>query len=173
MCVTHAMIDDLSRDPPIATIGSSWRIVTDQVMGGLSAGTMTRETIAGRTAIRLRGDVRLENNGGFLQIALDLAPDGGVVDASAWCGIELDVFGNGEEYAVHLRTDALIRPWQSYRQAFTAVAAWRTLQLPFNRFAAHRTDVPLDTRRLRRLGVVAIGRAFSSDLALAGVRFMA
>src|SRR6476661_7117755 len=46
--------------------------------------------------------------------------DGGVVDASAWSGIELDVFGNGEEYGVHLRTDALTRPWQSYRQIFTA-----------------------------------------------------
>ncbi len=173
MCVTPAMIDDLSRDPPIATIGSSWRIVTDQVMGGLSAGTMTRETIAGRTAIRLRGDVRLENNGGFLQIALDLAPDGGVVDASAWCGIELDVYGNGEEYAVHLRTDASVRPWQSYRQRFDAVAAWRTVQLPFDRFVAHRTEVALDTRRLRRIGLVAIGRAFSPDLALAGLRFSA
>lgn len=171
--VPPTMIDDLSREPPLATVGTPWRLVTDQVMGGLSVGTMTRETIAGRTAIRLRGDVRLENDGGFVQIALDLAPGGRVVDASAWCGIELDVFGNDEEYAVHLRTDALIRPWQSYRQGFTAAAAWRTLHLSFDRFVAHRTDMPLDTRRLRRLGVVAIGRAFSPDLALAGVRFMA
>ena len=141
-------------------------------MGGVSEGTMVRAAIAGRAAIRMQGDVSLENNGGFVQIALDLSPDGGVVDASAWRGIELDVLGNGEEYGIHLRTDALIRPWQSYRQIFTADAAWRTVQLPFVDFVPHRTDVMLDPRRLRRIGVVAIGHAFSADLALAGLRFM-
>jgi len=167
-----AVIDDLSRDPPIAAIGSRWGLFTDQVMGGASKGTMVREMIAGRPAIRMRGSVSLENNGGFVQIALDLSPDGGVVDASAWSGIELDVFGNGEEYGVHLRTDTLTRPWQSYRQSFMAEADWRTVQLPFDQFVPHRTDVLLDTRRLRRIGVVAIGRPFSCDLALGGLRFM-
>ena len=121
MLVTSAIIDDLSCDPPIAAIGSKWRLFTDQVMGGVSNGTMARDVIAGRAAIRMRGDVSLENNGGFVQIVLDLSPDGGVVDASGWSGIELDVFGNDEEYGVHLRTDALTRPWQSYRQIFTAM----------------------------------------------------
>ena len=153
--LTSAVIDDLSRAPPIATIGSYWRLLTDQVMGGVSIGAMARDVIEGRAAIRMRGDVSLDNNGGFVQIALDLSPDGGVVDASAWSGVELDVFGNGEEYGVHLRTDALTRPWQSYRQVFTARAAWRTIQLPFDRFVPYRTDIPLDTHRLRRIGVVA------------------
>ncbi len=172
MLVTSAIIDDLSREPPIAVIGSKWQLFTDQVMGGVSKGTMVRDAIAGRAAIRMRGDVSLENNGGFIQIALDLSPDGGVVDASAWSGIELDVFGNGEEYGVHLRTDAMTRPWQSYRQIFTAYAEWRTVQLPYDNFVPHRTDVLLDTHRLLRIGLVAIGRAFSSDLALGGLRFM-
>src|SRR5271166_2958858 len=172
MLLTTAVIDDLSRAPPIATIGSHWRLFTDQVMGGVSIGAMARDVIAGRAAIRMRGDVSLENNGGFVQIALDLLRDGGVVDASAWSGIELDVFGNGEEYGVHLRTDALTRPWQSYRQVFAAYAEWRTVQLPFHHFVPHRTDLRLDTHRLLRIGLVAIGRAFSSDLALGGLRFM-
>lgn len=172
MLVTSAIIDDLSRDPPLAAIGSKWRLFTDQVMGGVSNGTMARDVIAGRAAIRMRGDVSIENNGGFVQIVLDLSPDGGVVDASGWSGIELDVFGNDEEYGVHLRTDALTRPWQSYRQIFTAYADWRTVQLPFDHFVPYRTDVLLDTRRLRRIGLVAIGRAFAPDLALGGLRFM-
>ena len=137
MSATTAIIDDLSREPPIATIGSNWQLLTDQVMGGVSKGTLVRAAVAGRPAIRMLGDVSLENNGGFIQIALDLSPDGGVVDASAWGGIELDVFGNGEEYGVHLRTDALTRPWQSYRQTFKADAKWRTVQLPFDHFVPH------------------------------------
>jgi Complex I intermediate-associated protein 30 (CIA30) len=172
MSITSSIIDDLSRDPPIAAIGSNWQLLTDQVMGGVSKGTMVREAVAGRAAIRMRGEVSLENNGGFVQIALDLSPDGGVVDATAWSGIELDVFGNAEEYGAHLRTDALTRPWQSYRQSFTTDAEWRRVQLPFDHFVPYRTDVLLDFRRLRRIGVVAIGRPFSCDLALGGLRFM-
>ena len=167
-----AVIDDLSREPPLARTGSRWRLLTDQVMGGVSAGTLVRDVVAGRAALRMRGDVSLANNGGFVQMALDLTPDGGAVDASGWSGVELDVFGDGQGYNVHLRTDALTRPWQSYRQTFTAPAEWRTVRLPFDAFVSHRTDVALDTRRLRRLGVVAIGRAVSVDLALGGLRFM-
>ena len=171
--VRESIIDDLSREPPISRIGSKWQLFTDQVMGGVSKGTMVRDAVAGRPAIRMRGDVSLENNGGFLQIALDLSPDGTIFDASAWSGIELDVFGNGEEYGVHLRTDALNRPWQSYRQSFKANAEWRTVHLPFDHFVPHRTDILLDVHRLRRIGLVAIGRAFLADLALGGLRFMA
>ena len=170
--VTSAILDDLSRDPPWSSVGTAWRLLTDGVMGGVSTGRMTRETIAGRPALRLRGEVGLANNGGFVQIFLDLSPDGGVVDASRWGGIAIDLFGDGEDYSVHLRTDALARPWQSYRQTVKAPAGWETYRLPFDRFLPHRTDMALDTRRLRRIGVVAIGRAFAPNLALGGLRFM-
>lgn len=166
-----SIIDDLSSQAPAASIGTSWQLFTDQVMGGVSTGTMSREVVGGRSAIRLRGDVRLENNGGFVQMALDLSPESGVVDASAWSGIELDAYGDGQDYGMHLRTSDLTRPWQSYRQSFRALPEWQTIRLPFAGFSAHRTEVPLDLRRLRRLGLVAIGRAFSADLAIGGLRF--
>ena len=51
------IIDDLSREPPLAAIGSRWQLFTDQVMGGVSNGTMARETVAGRPAIRMCGNV--------------------------------------------------------------------------------------------------------------------
>ena len=172
MGLTSAIIDDLSRDMPLSAIGTRWQLFTDRVMGGISNGAMVRETVEGRPAIRMRGDVSLENNGGFVQIALDLAPDGRAVDVSAWSGLELDVFGNGEEYSVHLRTSDLARPWQSYRQSFRADPQWRTVPFRFQEFVPHRTDVPLNTRRIRRIGVVAIGRAFSADLSVGGVRFI-
>jgi hypothetical protein len=166
------IIDDLSRDPPLSTIGSRWQLISDRVMGGVSSGTMVREMVAGRPAIRMRGDVSLENNGGFVQIALDLSPQGEAADARGWRGMELDVFGNGEEYGVHLRTQDLDRPWQSYRQSFRAEPRWQTIQLPFQDFVPHRTDTPLDLSRLKRLGIVAIGRAFSADVAIGGLRYM-
>ncbi len=165
------MIDALDREHPVATSGGRWQLVADRVMGGVSSGVMRREEIAGRPGLRMRADVSLENNGGFVQIALDLAADGGLVDASQWVGIEIDVLGNGEPYNLHLRTADVVRPWQSYRREFVATPDWRTVQLPFASFEPHRIDAPLDPARLRRLGLVAIGRAFVADVAVAGLRF--
>lgn len=170
--IPQSVIDDLSREPPLSTIGTRWQLVSDRVMGGISSGTMVREMVVGRPAIHMRGDVSLENNGGFVQIALDLALGGDAVDASGWRGLEFDVFGNGEEYGVHLRTTDLSRPWQSYRQSFPAEPRWQTIRLVFQDFVPHRTDIPFSVHRLRRIGLVAIGRAFSADLAVGGLRYI-
>ncbi|MGC2823456.1 MAG: CIA30 family protein [Pseudolabrys sp.] len=147
-----AVIDDLSREPRLSTIGTRWQLFTDQVMGGVSNGSMMREVVAGRPAIRMRGDVSLENKGGFVQIAIDLMPEGKAKDASNWAGVELDVFGNGEEYNIHLRSDDLTQPWQSYRQSFRAGPQWQTVQFRFQDFTPYRTDIALDVRRLRPQG---------------------
>jgi hypothetical protein len=173
MAEQHEIIDALGQEHPSAMNGARWELIADRVMGGVSTGSMTRETVAGRDALRMRGEVSLENNGGFLQVALDLAPGGGAVDARPWTGIEIDILGEGERYNLHLRTADVVRPWQSYRAEFVATPQWRTVRLPFGAFAAHRIDAPLDLSRLRRLGVVAIGRAFAVDVdvAIAGLRF--
>ncbi len=145
---------------------TGWRLITDTVMGGLSAGTLQRDRVDGRTCLRLRGQVRLENNGGFVQMATDLGAAGSL-DASTYRGLVLDVFGNDEGYKIHLRTDATRRPWQSYRADFTASASWERIQIAFTDFQPYRLDAPLDLRELRRMGLVAIGRAFEADLCLA------
>jgi hypothetical protein len=166
-----AVIDDLSEPAPRTPLGTSWELVRDGVMGGVSTGTLTRETVDGRPALRLRGEVRLENNGGFVQMALDLAPGGRSIDARGFARVALDVLGNDETYNLHLRTADVRRPWQSYRASFRAQPAWTTVELSFAEFAPHRVDAPLDLSTLRRIGIVAIGRAFTADLAVGGVRF--
>ena len=148
-----------------------WGLVTDAVMGGVSRGSIAKETLEGREAIRMRGDVSTENNGGFIQIALDLAPEAGTFDASGFTGLEVDVLGNHESYGAHLRTTDITRPQQSYRQSFVTTPDWQTLQLPFVQFMPYRTDIPLDVRRVRRIGLVAIGREFAADLAVARLAF--
>lgn len=166
-----SIIDDLSKTFPLAANGATWDMLSDRVMGGVSSGRLTRETVAGRPAIRMQGDVSLENNGGFIQMALDLDPAGAAVDGRSFTGIEILVWGNDEDYGLHLRTADLGRPWQSYRQGFRAGPEWRRISFPFSGFTPHRTEIALNPARLRRIGLVAIGRAFSADLALADVRF--
>lgn len=165
------LIDDFSADDLTSKLDTTWRGVSDRVMGGVSQASVTRDLIDGRHCLRLSGDVRLENNGGFIQAALDLAPSGRSFDASGYTGVRLTALGNGEQYSVHLRTTAVSRPWQSYRAHFTAGAAWETIDLPFQSFAPYRIQAPMDVGHLRRIGLVAIGRAFRADLAVAEVAF--
>ena len=158
------LIDDFADPDLISHLGTPWRPVSDRVMGGVSRARIARETVEGRPCLHLSGDVRLENNGGFVQAALDLAPTEAMFDATGFTGLCLTARGNGETYALHLRTADARRPWQSYRAPFTVEDRWRQILLPFNGFKPHRLTAALDTRRLRRVGLVAIGRAFAADL---------
>ena len=157
------VIDDRQSGDFRTRQGTSWRLVTDQVMGGVSDGQLTIDEIGGKPCVRLHGQVRLENSGGFLQAALDLKREA-EMDFSRYAGFLLEVFGNGESYNVHLRTADVRLPWQSYRTSFQAPARWQTVHLPFSGFEPHRIRAPLDVSQLQRVGLVAIGRAFSADL---------
>ncbi len=120
--VQDMLIDDFTSEELISHTGTRWRAVSDQVMGGVSRAAIAHEVVGERPCMRISGDVRLENNGGFIQAALDLHPENGIVDASGYTGIRIAVWGNSEEYAVHLRTTANVRSWQSYRSRFTGRA---------------------------------------------------
>jgi hypothetical protein len=143
----------------------TWEYVADRVMGGVSNGTLTQTTVQGRQAAHLTGQVSLDNNGGFIQMAFGMT-----AYAAGWDGLELDVCGNGEVYDLRLKTDQLTRPWQSFRVEFVASEAWTTVRVPFDSLEPYRTTATFDARRLRRVGVLAVGRAFTADVAVADVR---
>ncbi len=170
MAETTYIVDDRSLGDRSSPLGTSWRLVTDGVMGGVSQGQLTTETVDGRECLRLRGEVSLDNNGGFVQTMLDLSQEGSF-DAAGYSGVEVTVYGNGETYNVHLRTSGLWLPWQSYRASFEATPAWTTLKLPFSEFVRYRTNKTLNLSKLKRLGIVAIGREFNADVCIAGVAF--
>ena len=165
------LIDDFSNQSLTSKLGTQWYGASDKIMGGISEACVTHGEFDHRSCLLLTGDVRLENNGGFIQMVLDLAMSGETFDASTFAGIRLSVRGNGEQYSVHLRTPDNVRPWQSYRTCFTASTEWKTIDLPFATFPPYRLDTPLDASRLRRIGLVAIGRAFHADLAVSEIGF--
>ncbi|WP_050928753.1 CIA30 family protein [Aestuariivita boseongensis] len=149
----------------------NWEFVADTVMGGVSTGHVTWDDA--HQVARLTGEVSLENDGGFVQMAADLSPERGLFDASGFDGIALELRGNGEVYDLRLRTDALSRPWQSFRTEVTAPETWACLHIPFDRFEPHRTDAAFDPARLRRVGILAIGRVFTADVSVRSFGFYA
>ncbi len=71
------VIDDFQDLTGQSRLGSHWRVVTDQVMGGVSTAEMDlgfSDSATGRRALCLRGTVSTANNGGFVQVNLDLGP---------------------------------------------------------------------------------------------------
>jgi Complex I intermediate-associated protein 30 (CIA30) len=164
------VIDDRSSGDYSSGAGSGWRLVTDTVMGGVSNGQLTVEEFNGRPCLRLHGEVRTENNGGFIQAALHLETMR-VRDASDFDGVVIDIYGNGETYNLHLRQDGLWLPWQAFRASFTAPPEWQTHYLPFAQFQPHKTSASLKRDRLKRIGVVAIGRVFTADLCIGRIGY--
>jgi len=151
----------------LALPADGWDLVTDNVMGGVSEAKMSIDTVQGERCIALRGQVSTANSGGFIQIALDIRDSARL--AEGYDGLRLDVIGNGETYNVHLRTSELWLPWQSFRASFDTAPEWKTVYLPFSGFEPYRTHAPLKLSKLRRLGVVAIGRDFDADLCVKGL----
>ncbi len=148
-----------------------------------SKGICTREVIKGRSCNLMKGKVSLYNNGGFIQMATALSTNPAkslTVDATNFSGVELDVLYKGEEdeenFNVHLRNSACLRQFSSYRGTFKVKNNddWQTVKIPFTDFVGYgpgSSTIPFDASELRRLGIVAIGKAMEVYLAVAGVRF--
>lgn len=183
-CTISGVIDDCTEPFPYTSSGTQWRGFTDHVMGGLSQGTLSREEVEGKMSNVLRGHVSLENNGGFIQMATDLAIDPSVkftVDATDYDGIELDVlFRHGNEesrsFNVHLRNPACLRQFSSYRATFKVEneGKWNTVRMPWSDFIGYGpgSDVTkFDESTLKRIGILAIGEEMDVFLAVSGVRF--
>ncbi len=166
------IIDDRASGNLSSNLGTQWRLVTDQVMGGVSNGNLTLDSYKGRNCLRMSGDVSTDNNGGFVQIALDLTKDK-PFDASAYIGVELSVSGNNERYNVHFRTTDLWLPWQSYRFSFKATPEWQTIRISFADLETHRTTTKFHKDKLKRMGLVGIGRDFKAALCVESIKFYA
>lgn len=163
------LIDDFSTPDAIALTGNRWMGFTDQVMGGRSQGGAQLDEIDGRPCIRLTGTVNTRG-GGFIQLALDLGENRRTpFDGTPYAGIELDVYGNNEDYNCHLRTTDVRWYEQSYRATFAAPDEWTTIKLPWTSFEPNALSEPLNLKGLLRMGILGWMRDFEADIAVGRV----
>ena len=113
----------------------------------------------------MQGNVSTKNNGGFLQFRTKINnhPDG-----KLYKGIRIQVRGNNEEYALHIRTKYLFLPWQYYQSNFIATHEWQVIELPLKDFKKSNFYQPTDVSSIdiQTIGVVAIGRNFQANIDL-------
>ena len=113
-----------------------WRAVDDRVMGGVSRSRF-EETEEGTAAFR--GEVSLENGGGFASVRCDFTPR----NLGFWRGLALRVRGDGRAYKLRLR-DHVAAGGADYQARFgTVPGAWITVRLPFESFAPTSRGKPV------------------------------
>jgi hypothetical protein len=170
---TEYLIDDFKSPEGRSALGSYWQLSSDRVMGGVSDGRAYMIPSAAaddRYILKMVGEVRLENNGGFIQVRLPLRTERRPFNAAEFQGIALNVRGNGERYYVHFRTTQSRRPWLYYYQAFTAPREWTRIELPFESFIGENTaSGGFRTDRLVSVAVVAAKQRMSADIEVSRV----
>jgi hypothetical protein len=166
------LLDDFERADGISTLGTAWQGFTDRVMGGRSDMQAGYREVDGQTVLFMRGEVRLENNGGFVQLRLPLA-EGGSFDARGWDAIRLIVRATPGPYYIHLRTRDTRRPWAYYRAPIPVSDDWQSVDIPFDAFQPQSLRAELDLEYLVSLGIVAYGERFDAELEVSRLSLVA
>lgn len=158
------MVEDFKVQPE-----TRWRFFADTVMGGVSTGQVDFVQEDGQTHAHLTGRVSTENNGGFIQIRLDL-PD---PPPEGTAGVRLIVRGNEQQYFVHLRTKGTLLPWQYYQAGFMVTRDWAEVRLPFDTFVRSGALLRAVPRAgsLTSIGIVAYGRDHDAEIDVREVGF--
>jgi len=166
------LIDDFASLNGTASIGTEWRGFTDRVMGGRSDMQVGYRQHDEHGVLHMQGQVRLENNGGFIQARLPLSANGGNFDASGYRGIAVRVRGTPGPYYIHLRTRHTWRPWQYFHAMVEVGPEWQDQIIPFSAFEGRSIRRDLDLASLRTLGVVAYGEAFAAEIEVARIELV-
>jgi len=143
-----------------------WCFVTDKVMGGVSEGSLKIKSEDDFIYYNMQGNVSTENNGGFIQFRTQIKEH---PKNKLFKGIRIKVRGNGEKYAIHIRTKYLFFPWQYYESIFTTNNEWGVIDIPLRSFNKSNFYQPseISSIDINTIGIVAIGRDFQADIDLA------
>ena len=163
------ILDDLTT-PGVTAQKQNWAFFTDGVMGGLSQGKAIISNVGGINCYHMTGNVTTENNGGFIQIRSQLKP---TISTKEYEGIYLKVYGNDEDYSIHLRTALTMAPWQYYKYSFKTNTEWNEIRAPFNEFKKSNAYQPsnLIGQKIKSIGLVAGFKDFKADICLSEIGF--
>jgi len=143
-----------------------WQVEDDGVMGGLSQGKVTRDP-AGHLVFR--GDVSLDNDGGFSSIQNDFDP----VDVAPYRTAVIRLKGDGKNYRFIVEAEKNARHY--YTAEFPTTGEWQEIKIPLRSMVPVRRgdrldlpNYPAETMSQVRL-MIANGRAESFQLEIASI----
>jgi len=144
-----------------------WQVEDDGVMGGVSRGNMFHDK-AGH--LIFRGEVSLENDGGFSSIQNNFDP----LDVSKYQHALIRLKGDGKDYRFIVESDPNARHY--YVAEFTTNGEWQEIKIPLRKMYPVRRgdrldipDYPAETMSQVRF-MIANGRAESFQLEIASIK---
>jgi len=136
----------------------NWQVVDDIVMGGLSNGQLSLNSDGNGV---FKGNVSIENNGGFSSIQLNLE---GVETANNQI-IELQLKGDGSLFQFRIKAAKYDR--HSYVYDFKTTGQWETILIPlkdmFPSFRGYTLNIPnFDQASIERIGFLKASKKNSA-----------
>ena len=152
------------------TTNTNWKMITDQVMGGISQGQFNYQKIGDDNAIILTGSVFIKNNGGFIQIRRNLDD----VNLKNVKKVTIIAKGNDEKYFIHLRTAFTVLPWQYYQSSFVVENNFKSFVLPLSDFKKSGYLLPtrINPNNIKSIGIVAFGKDYNAELIIIEISFL-
>ena len=139
---------------------SSWRGITDQVMGGVSE--LTIQHVNG--VFLMKGYVSTDNNGGFVRLSNSID-----INSNDFKGIKFQAKGNNETYEVHVTLRGLkIPPWSYFSQSFEGTNQWQEHEIFFKDLKRNSgfSAASMNAKNIRDLSIAGFGRDFEVSLAI-------
>ncbi|MDC3063084.1 CIA30 family protein [Alphaproteobacteria bacterium] len=152
------------------TTDTNWKIITDQVMGGVSQGQFNYQKIGDDDAVILTGNVSTKNNGGFIQIRRNLND----VNLNNVKKVTIIAKGNYEKYFIHLRTTFTVLPWQYYQSSFVVENNFKSFVLPLSDFKKFGYLLPkrINPNNIVSIAIVALGKDYDAKLIVKEISFV-
>ena len=125
MVSNNLMLFDFSKESSL----SSWYIVNDGVMGGVSKG---RLSLTPEGHGKFTGTVSLANNGGFTSIRCNLSP----IAIAPNTKISMRIKGDGKNYQFRVRHQPMA--YQSYIHDFSTTGEWQIIEFPIEQMYPER-----------------------------------
>ena len=147
---------------------SPWMVISDQVMGGVSSAALHQDERHNSNCSCLIGRTSLDNNGGFVQMKLDI--ELGELRAD-YRGLFIELYGSAHDYNLHVKTTQLNRPWQSFRCTLSVEPQWTRFIVPYEQLIAHRIHAELQPADISSVAIVAIGKEFDVDVCVRRLGF--
>ena len=104
---------------------SSWRIINDDVMGGVSSSSFKLNT-NGKGVFK--GSVSTDNYGGFASVRYTMRP----INVANMNSIKIRIKGDGKDYQFRIKQKA--SDYYSYIKSFSTNGNWQTIELKLNDF---------------------------------------
>lgn len=142
---TSKMLDDFNK----TQAAGSWTSVNDGVMGGRSKGGAT---VSKRGHLVFKGNISLENNGGFSSIRTQ----GKKMDLSGYDGLEIKVKGDGRMYYLTTRSQGrrMLAYWSPIQPP---KGEWSVIRIPFKAFYATYMGQKIPVIKLNTNNVTSVG----------------